>query len=107
MSKFTKGKWEVEHGAFDPEIICENKYLAFIYNLEHLEETEANARLIAAAPEMYELLKEIKEQSGIQCDMDCDKTGKAISRKYRIYLSLDLYNKIQPLLERIDEEKTT
>ena len=56
MSKFTKGKWEVEHGAFDPEIICENKYLAFIYNLEHLEETEANARLIAAAPEMYKLL---------------------------------------------------
>ena len=59
MSKFTKGKWEVEHGAFDPEIICENKYLAFIYNLEHLEETEANARLIAAAPEMYEWLKTI------------------------------------------------
>ena len=59
MSKFTKGKWEVEHGAFDPEIICENKYLEFIYNLEHLEETEANARLIAAAPEMYEWLKTI------------------------------------------------
>ena len=107
MSKFTKGKWEVDHTGFDIEITCGNMYLASLYNLEYLEETEANARLITAAPEMYELLKEIKEQSGIQCDMDCDKTGKAISRKYRIYLSLDLYNKIQPLLERIDEEKTT
>ena len=106
MSKFTKGKWEVYSstngiGVFDEDGELVKNIADSIYG------NEANAKLIAAAPEMYELLKEIKEQSGIQCDMDCDKTGKAISRNYRIYLSLDLYNKIQPLLERIDEEKTT
>ena len=123
MSKFTQGKWKADDFAIYIFSEDEKMTIAQIRGWGYLtgkgsggmglsdEEAysiqEANARLIAAAPEMYELLKEIKEQSGIQCDMDCDKTGKAISRKCRIYLSLDLYNKIRPLLERIDEEKTT
>ena len=60
MSEFTKGEWQI------------NKHYGCIYSGEMLiariahfsetastPETEANARLIAHAPEMYELLKEV------------------------------------------------
>ena len=99
MSNFTKGKWEVEHGAFDPEIICENEYLAFIYNLEHLEETEANARLIAAAPEMYNLLKSIASIDILKSYVETTQhNGK-------IYIGNSVFQDINTLLERIDGKK--
>lgn len=56
MSKFTQGKWRCDYedgkyiwGAGD-EVIGELYFTT-------PEETKANARLIAAAPEMYEQLK--------------------------------------------------
>ena len=57
MSKFTAGKWEYgTHSikAITPE---ETIGIAFVYQANSKEEAEANARLIAAAPEMYERLK--------------------------------------------------
>ena len=66
MSEFTKGKWQVVHGAGTDEfdVISEDAPLhnhicvLFGYPTSRWDEQKANARLIAAAPEMYELLKE-------------------------------------------------
>lgn len=93
MSNFTKGKWEVDRTGFDIEITCGDMYLASMYNLEHLEETEANARLIAAAPEMYDELYEILQFM----------KGKTLWERDEYAL----YEKdIEELLERIDGVKT-
>lgn len=50
MSKFTKGKWKIKYGPMIQGIFDEDN--------KPVQLNEANARLIAAAPEMYELLKE-------------------------------------------------
>ena len=57
MSKFTKGKWEVYSstnsiGVFDEDGELVKTIADSIYG------DETNARLIAASPEMYELLRE-------------------------------------------------
>ena len=57
MSKFTKGKWEVYSstdgiGVFDEDGELVETIADSIYG------DKANARLIAAGPEMYELLRE-------------------------------------------------
>ena len=57
MGKFTAGKWEHDtHSirAITPE---ETIGIAFMYQPNTKEEAEANARLIVAAPKMYERLK--------------------------------------------------
>ncbi|MBR0234499.1 MAG: hypothetical protein IJQ47_10670 [Synergistaceae bacterium] len=60
MSKFTKGKWEVSD---EGEIrVFVNKKITLFYTIGSVdgcdnEEGQANARLIAAAPEMYNWLK--------------------------------------------------
>ena len=76
MSKFTPGKWEAdEEGVYvftrtpyNLEIVAEMRGWSYLtgsgeaeLNLsaeEAIEVQKANARLIAAAPEMYNLLKE-------------------------------------------------
>ena len=70
MTEFTKGKWTADdmgeyvfaHG-FDM-MICQMRGWAYLKaqglsDDEAIEVQKANARLIAAAPEMYELLKEV------------------------------------------------
>ncbi len=83
MSKFTKGTWEVE-------IIYGDHYTVFAN--EHLVadcfSNEANAQLIAAAPEMYELLKE----------------ELIPTSDYGGILSFEREKKIRTLLTRIDGE---
>ncbi len=68
MSKFTKGTWKLnkhfdvvsENGQFIALCCIRHKKLGYHY-IENIklynEETKANARLIAAAPEMYQHLK--------------------------------------------------
>lgn len=52
MSEFTQGKWEVDFIYGDHPIVTANdRIVADCFN------NEANARLIAATPDMYELLK--------------------------------------------------
>lgn len=65
MSKFTSGKWEVVRGAGNDEfdVISEEAPLhnfvcvLFGYPTSRWEEQKANARLIAAAPEMYDWIE--------------------------------------------------
>jgi len=71
--KFTKGEWTVEDGT---QVVCGNRLVANTggyttnYSLER-ETNEANAQLIAAAPELYEALKHYVEldKDGIFKDM--------------------------------------
>ena len=60
-SKHTPGKWEVFHlsdGGINNLVGIPDRALAMAVVSESVGEAEANARLIAAAPEMLALLKE-------------------------------------------------
>ena len=69
MSKYTKGKWEVDKQSGGVSYIrCNKDYLATINtaydgknNTQKEIESKANANLIASAPEMLEALKTIAE----------------------------------------------
>ena len=65
-NKHTPGPWAVSRGAqsYPYSIESGSKTIAFIKNIKHIrvdtfaiKETEANARLIAAAPELLEVCK--------------------------------------------------
>ena len=61
MSKFTRGKWTESDGvitASDEKGVW-IRNVADILCCEDEDEEKANARLIAAAPELYEMLKEL------------------------------------------------
>ena len=93
MSEFTQGKWYVIQGAGIDEldVISEDKRnicCLFSYSVFRWDEQKANARLIAAAPDMYELLYEaLQELKGY------DPIGNGIST---------IYPDIEELLARID-----
>ena len=98
MSEFTKGKWEALflHG----EVICSDRNVivartASLRHCYHLreknkadDERTANARLIAAAPEMYELLKVL------------------VQREYDNTVTALLALEAEKLLARIDGKET-
>lgn len=59
MSKHAPGPWKVTSGLYGPNIESEDGYaIAHMINGEG-SDYKANARLIAAAPRMYELLSNI------------------------------------------------
>lgn len=91
MSKFTQGKWYVDkcNNVVDEhdEDIAEVLYRAADDERDYPEEYIANARLIAAAPEMYRALEEL-----IPILKDDGRLGIAYS--------------IKKLLERIDGTDT-
>lgn len=66
MSKFTPGKWEVD-GFGQAVSVFDEREEATLFIVDHVYswanrdgEAEANARLIAAAPEMYRLLEDAR-----------------------------------------------
>ena len=88
MSKFTKGKW---HVVFQP-------YIAGIFDEENnpIQLNEANAMLIAAAPEMYNLLKAIANIDILKNYVETTEcNGKVQTGK-------SVVQDINELLERID-----
>ena len=58
MANYTKGEWKQQVASNDNRIVmCGIYNIAQVYGRTHKEETEANAHLIAKAPQMAELLK--------------------------------------------------
>ena len=57
MSEFTKGKWIIDRDGSAIFSDSEDCYVAELSPANSDEQVAANARLIAAASEMYELLK--------------------------------------------------
>ena len=109
MSKFTKGKWKInkhfdiysEDGQFVALCCIKHKeaYLSNKYKEIYTQETKANARLIAAAPEMYELLSSSLEYAEYVEDYFGGKTPEEIPDAYHFIKSID------NLLARIDGER--
>ena len=95
MIEFTKGKWEVVHGAGIDEFDVISKdvplhnciCVLFGYPTSRWDEQKANARLIAAAPEMYKLLQSVL--------------------KYKPDFVWDVVFNAQELLARIDGEEAS
>lgn len=88
MSEFTKGEWKIDKD-FDIYIDKNNdkQYIAIIYfGVFFSREIRANARLIAAAPEMYQLLHD--ELTG--------EAGGTLSSAHE--------SKVRKLLTKIDGE---
>lgn len=57
MPDFTKGHWSVENGIDIISDFHQNAYIAQLYLIPDEKEHDANAKLIAAAPDMYYALK--------------------------------------------------
>ena len=87
MSEFTKGKWQATHGGFVKSV--GNKTICEVWPCDTFDEAKANARLIAEAPEMYELLKLF-----------------AYPEEPCTARTLEVSNKVWKLLRNIDGEET-
>ena len=85
MSKFTKAPWIIDNdgdGIYSDTEEYQVAYISYI-NYNKNKEMQANARLIAAAPEMYELLDEIQKgylEYGTIADWHCDKIFNILVR---------------------------
>ena len=105
MIDFTKGKWKVIQGAGIDEldVISEDKRnicCLFGYSVSRWNEQKANARLIAAAPEMYEAITECADTlEAIKNSDECKETAD-------LYQSEELIHSLWELLARIDGNET-
>ena len=91
MTAFTKGKWKVEAVYGDHPIVTANgRIVADCFN------SEANARLIAAAPDMYEAITECADTlEAIHLRDDCNEAAD-------LYEIEELIHALWELLGRID-----
>ena len=90
MSEFTSGTWSVGIDVkCGPYIYADDgeAIIAVIRNCGHISELnkketvrQANARLIAAAPEMYELVKEMARPNGKNCYLLEQQAKKLLAR---------------------------
>lgn len=83
-TKHTPGPWRLVCGK--EEIVAEEcLHIAFVraHFPEHIERQRANAELIAAAPEMLELLRDLHDFCGPQAGMTRDETKHAVKAKNR------------------------
>lgn len=67
--KFKSGKWWVNDNKV---VMCETGRVAYAYsghNIPYVQDINANANLIAAAPEMYEELQEVSNWLNTQLGM--------------------------------------
>jgi hypothetical protein len=83
METFRKGPWEIDHEENNQVIISAPDIewaIASCYCDPVSEETRANARLIAAAPEMYGILKAIVEDENPPLAMIREKAGELLNK---------------------------
>lgn len=87
---YTKGEWTVQDGDFGPQIVCDdqddNTVLIAEVNPYHEDDKtiQANARLIVAAPDMYEALKDIiaeAEKSHLTIGADLDDSIRVFGKQ--------------------------
>lgn len=71
-ARFTKGPWKCCHSEYpdgswngDYEISADGLFVAGVSRSDVINEADFNAPLIAAAPEMYEMLESVAEDYGI------------------------------------------
>jgi hypothetical protein len=77
-AKFTKGEWQVSASGLS--VNCSGWRVARAYsgsNIPYVQETKANAHLIAVAPEMYNLLQDIVD---LRLDDECAININAIKQ---------------------------
>ena len=72
MAKFTPGPWEIEKRKTVPAYLVKSPLCTVAEIFTNSWMTESNARLIAAAPEMYELLRTAMP-SQYSCAIDAEK----------------------------------
>lgn len=87
--KHTKGNWKVTEGVSYDFIKSGEKLITIVDKIGHaLKEPEANAKLIAAAPELLEALiwcsKKLNEKDSIGLDDIDNKMKKVIKKIYKI-----------------------
>ena len=124
MSNYTPGPWEWDSDDNDlvirPRRITEDNEVSVIAVLplesyEYLEdwsecswsaEGEANARLISAAPEMYELLKKFVDKADVRMPGHdvFDADGKLISWVSQRWVDNELLDKTNALMRRVEGE---
>ena len=91
MSKFTEGKWKINEYC---DVLAENNQLiALINKPRNKKEAQANARLIAAAPEMYQLLDNlvwyIEANQKLQKDCYDDEISAYVTRTKELLARID------------------
>ena len=80
--KFAKGKWSAHDkrqqcNGFS--IFAENQYVAFVGDSDDNTDCKANANLIAAAPEMYEMLDKLLRPYGRE-DVSDEEISKLLAK---------------------------
>ena len=83
--KYTPGKWGIDLDSFGQGVVDENDRLvadcSILLKGRTEEENQANAKLIAAAPDMVEALKKIVEnEPGKQIEAHTTKSFQIIAR---------------------------
>jgi hypothetical protein len=79
-TEHTTGPWHVDNKGTEPKISSQDWFIAALFSIHH--ETEANARLLAAAPDMLEALlglQEFAEQQVTDLCADIQEGGRWIA----------------------------
>ena len=104
----TEGSWYYSNGYVRVHSKDQRKdgmILAATMSVETYEGRQANGRLMAAAPKMYEVIKKFIAEARVLINIvEVDSSGKVICGDYQQWVSNDLFNEAESLLAGIDGE---